>query len=376
MKKRVGIITLYHNSQNYGGLLQAYALVKILKLKGYDAEQIDFDNQRKDLLTQIKIFIKKSFDKKEKNFINEEKEEFLKQRKSAIKYFREEHIPHSKNVYTYDNLDKLNSIYDIFICGSDQIWNYYRSSAYYLTFVKDNKIKFSYAAGMSNINMNKKDLKWTFNALSRLDGVSVREKETKNNFFKLNKDIRIVLDPTLLISEVDWRKISLKPNIKEKYLLCYFLSPNSRIRELATDFAQINNYRVVTIPYINKSCYFVDDIYGDIKLSEVDPLLLLGLIDNAEVIFTDSFHVSLFSLLFKKELYCFSRIDYPEMDVRIDNLFELFEVDNSIINISSSSLENKIFKRAPLSYSKKCQKLEKMKINSNIFLEEMLNITK
>lgn len=376
MKKRVGIITLYHNSQNYGGLLQAYALVKILKLKGYDAEQIDFDNQRKDLLTQIKIFIKKSFDKKEKNFINEEKEEFLKQRKSAIKYFREEHIPHSKNVYTYDNLDKLNSIYDIFICGSDQIWNYYRSSAYYLTFVKDNKIKFSYAAGMSNINMNKKDLKWTFNALSRLDGVSVREKETKNNFFKLNKDIRIVLDPTLLISEVDWRKISLKPNIKEKYLLCYFLSPNSRIRELATDFAQINNYRVVTIPYINKSCYFVDDIYGDIKLSEVDPLLLLGLIDNAEVIFTDSFHVSLFSLLFKKELYCFSRIDYPEMDVRIDNLFELFEVDNSIINISSSALENKIFKRAPLSYSKKCQKLEKMKINSNIFLEEMLNITK
>ncbi len=376
MKKRVGIITLYHNSQNYGGLLQAYALVKILKLKGYDAEQIDFDNQRKDLLTQIKIFIKKSFDKKEKNFINEEKEEFLKQRKSAIKYFREEHIPHSKNVYTYDNLDKLNSIYDIFICGSDQIWNYYRSSAYYLTFVKDNKIKFSYAAGMSNINMNKKDLKWTFNALSRLDGVSVREKETKNNFLKLNKDIRIVLDPTLLISEVDWRKISLKPNIKEKYLLCYFLSPNSRIRELATDFAQINNYRVVTIPYINKSCYFVDDIYGDIKLSEVDPLLLLGLIDNAEVIFTDSFHVSLFSLLFKKELYCFSRIDYPEMDVRIDNLFELFEVDNSIINISSSSLENKIFKRAPLSYSKKCQKLEKMKINSNIFLEEMLNITK
>ncbi len=367
---------MYHNSQNYGGLLQAYALVKILKLKGYDAEQIDFDNQRKDLLTQIKIFIKKSFDKKEKNFINEEKEEFLKQRKSAIKYFREEHIPHSKNVYTYDNLDKLNSIYDIFICGSDQIWNYYRSSAYYLTFVKDNKIKFSYAAGMSNINMNKKDLKWTFNALSRLDGVSVREKETKNNFFKLNKDIRIVLDPTLLISEVDWRKISLKPNIKEKYLLCYFLSPNSRIRELATDFAQINNYRVVTIPYINKSCYFVDDIYGDIKLSEVDPLLLLGLIDNAEVIFTDSFHVSLFSLLFKKELYCFSRIDYPEMDVRIDNLFELFEVDNSIINISSSSLENKIFKRAPLSYSKKCQKLEKMKINSNIFLEEMLNITK
>ena len=74
MKKRVGIITLYHNSQNYGGLLQAYALVKILKLKGYDAEQIDFDNQRKDLLTQIKIFIKKSFDKKEKNFINEQEE--------------------------------------------------------------------------------------------------------------------------------------------------------------------------------------------------------------------------------------------------------------------------------------------------------------
>ena len=131
----IGIVTLYHDSTNYGGNLQAYALCAVLTKQGYKAEQICFsihDVSLKDrfsvkstkevilsLLRRVKRFLKKPFLKKEAIHDN-----FSSIRRKSFYHFNHDLIPHSDKVYSQLDIAEALDIYDMFITGSDQVWNF------------------------------------------------------------------------------------------------------------------------------------------------------------------------------------------------------------------------------------------------------------
>lgn len=372
MNNKIGIITLYHNSQNYGGLLQAYAMTRYLNDMGYLAEQIDFDNARNDFMTFLKRKIKriKSVDKLDG--IDLEISQCLKTRRKCLKRYRE-NIPHSDKVYNYKNIKTSNKIYDVFICGSDQIWNYKRSDVYFLNFVNKEKIKFSYSAGMSNVLLNRKEKKWINKVLEKMDGISVREKESIDILCEKKKEILVTVDPTLLLKKEEWRAIEKKPDNKVKYMLCYFLSPNESVRRMAQKYAKTNNLEVINVPFLNKDNIDIDRKFGDVRLIELDPFELLGYIDDAEIIVTDSFHVTLFSCLFDKNVHTFSRPEHPEMSARITNLLYLFGRKEDLIRTGIGEEQGMELLKVK-SQNGNLQELEENKLVSKQYIQKMLEI--
>ena len=133
VRKRVGILTMYYDSANYGGLLQAYALVRYLNARGYDSKQICYDfskitininkpsnKQKSHAILRLKKIVKKTLNECD-NAIHG-LTDLKKLRKNACKDFRDS-IPHTKEVYSVDTLKRTNEDFDVFITGSDQVWN-------------------------------------------------------------------------------------------------------------------------------------------------------------------------------------------------------------------------------------------------------------
>ena len=161
--KRIGVITLYHKSTNYGGNLQAYALCEALLKQGYEAEQICYSCEQgsKSIFKRLfsggvaaflqkciryaKRIVRYPFVCKEVKKLN-----FYSRRSVAFSHFNQNVIPHGEKVYNSTSISECVTHYDCFATGSDQVWNFdWYSSAYFLDFVPSSKTKFSYAASIS-----------------------------------------------------------------------------------------------------------------------------------------------------------------------------------------------------------------------------------
>ena len=193
--KKIGIITFYHNSCNFGGNLQAYALCAFCNQNGYEAEQIAFIEKKQtperiSVFDRVKrlgirfplvcakhILRKMSFERAEIKR-EEKKYNVVARKKAAFENFNKNIIPHSKKVYYRDTVHQCAEDYDVFISGSDQIWNtglYVHE--YYLNFVPDYKKKIAYAPSIT-VNAIPEEKKATIHQyLDRYDAISVRECE-------------------------------------------------------------------------------------------------------------------------------------------------------------------------------------------------------
>lgn len=365
--KKIGIITLYYKNRNYGGLLQSYALVKFLEKNGYEAKQISFEknlNQNKktktrriiDLIEEIgliglikkiyyKIKLKISFkliSKKYRKIIVE------KIAKRNIKFEEFELcIPHTK-VVTEKDIGEINNMFDTFICGSDQIWKPgVNCPEYFLKFVKKDKTKISYAASIGRSNLAKEDLKYIINSVKELDAISLREEEAVNEFKQQNINAALVLDPTLLLDKDDWSAFAEEYKIDGKYIFCYFLGTSKKQRKMIEEFAKKKALKIVTMPFMSKIPSKNDIKFGDEKLYEISPKQLVYVIKNAEYIFTDSFHISVFSGIFEKNFFVFEREEEKTMNGRIVNLLKLYNANGRLIktidNIDSIPMYQNIF---------------------------------
>lgn len=349
--KKIGIITLYYNNRNYGGLLQSYALTKFLENQGLDAYQIAFNRDSKknkpkfkrliNLIAEVGIIglIKKIYYKikikityllipnNQKNKIQES----IKKRNEILKKF-EKSVKHTE-VLSSENIGKLNNFFDTFICGSDQIWKPgVNCDEFFLKFVPNKKNKFSYAASIGRTRLAKSDLKKILDSVKELNYVSLREEESVRLFKKNNIDCSLVLDPTLLLDKKDWLKFSKEYKINGEYIFCYFLGVSRAQRKMVTSFAKNNNLKIVTLPFLSNIPTDIDINFGDEKLYDVSPENFVYLIKNAKYVFTDSFHVSVFSGIFKKNFFVFERKEEKTMNGRIINLLKLFNAQERFIN--------------------------------------------
>ena len=364
---KIGICTMYYNNFNYGANLQAYALRKSVSNMGWEAEIISYYDNTKChmLLSRVKHSLNKRTAVSHGVAI----------RKAAIKPFNHS-IPHSK-LYFRNTIEHANKQYNIFITGSDQVWNPDWINTYMsLDFVDKSKRTIAYAASTGKIHFDKWQQEKLERALSNTEYISVREKESIPALQKLtDKKIEYVLDPTLLLTREEWDAICSDRIIPEEYMFCYFLNGNENLRKVALAFAKSRGLKIATLPFLNTAYRSVDDGFGDYALFDISPEDFLSLIRNAEFVITDSFHGAVFSHLFERQFIVSSECG-NEMGCRPQSLTELFGTEDRYINDYEKVSLNKLLAFAGDQMKMDKNRYEMMRIKSIGFLKEALGYNK
>lgn len=376
---KIGIVTHYYNSENYGGNLQAYALCRVIQKLGYDVEQISYNkldagtNKVKKIKRISKRFLK-ILKKRIKRPISPKYEQQIAKRKQAILHFNKNIVPHSEIIYNSETIKTANRNYDVFITGSDQVWHPLAvCPVYLLEFVGEGKYKFSYAASIAKDELSEQEKKVYKTALRKFDNISVREEKASEILGELlDEKPSIVLDPTLLLTKEDWDDIASASLIKEKYLFCYFLGNNKISRKLAEEYARKHHLKLVTMPYLHEECRNCDKNFGDEQMIDVSPEQFISLIKYADCIFTDSFHACVFSAIYKKDLFAFRRNHSNSMASRIYTFTKLFGIEERFCDTDEKETIQYIDSIEPINYAKSSRLFEQEKYNSIEFLKSNL----
>lgn len=320
--KRIGIITL-NGYFNYGNRLQNYALQEVLKSLGVDVETILVDTRTNDKDMTFKELIKKIITILW-NWLNRKKFEKLRiERVTRFKEFSDEYIKETKFCISNHNIpEDLTHNYDYFVTGSDQVWNplyIQNSSIYFLVFAPPNKrIAYAPSFGISHIpNIYLEDYKrW----ISEMASLSIRE-ETGGDIIRslTGREAIVLVDPTLLLTKEKWLEISKESVYKPKrnYLLTYFLGEQTEDSEnMIKEASEVNELTIINLSDVK-----------DEKRYSVDPREFIDYIDSSSVLFTDSFHGCVFSILLEKPFVVFERSGLTSsMTSRIDTLLSTFQL--------------------------------------------------
>lgn len=384
---KIGIVTHYYKSKNYGGNLQAYALCKAIERFGIKVEQLCVFSENKkadkvpiqkkkctlrDVKIAFHIFAYKTLT------LNRSRNagKLIHRRRNAILFFNQKIVPHSIDCYTEANIEESVKKYDAFITGSDMVWNPDSfSSIFILDFVPDETPKFSYAPslGVSELNDNEREVFHNF--LKTYQDVSVREQNAVSLLNELSPvPVEWVLDPTLLLEREEWDEIGSGRIIEEPYLFCYFLGSNTGSRKAAQDYARKHNLKLVTIPYLLGTYRSCDWKFGDVQLSDISPADFISLICYSEVVFTDSFHACVFSFLYHRDMYAFRRDAEDKWGSRIQSFLELLDCLPQYCNTDEKEHLEYIESLPKIDYSVPFQELERMKKSSMEYLQRNLKL--
>lgn len=341
----IGIITWF-SYENYGTKLQAFALQKYLKELGNDVEIINFippeiyslNQKHASLLDKIKSQPKKY---KAKNIFKKYNKE-ITFRHRKMDSFIENNCNLTKKIEDDDCFINICNSFDLLICGSDQIWNPNLYHKYYfadLENIRTPKISYAPSLGVNEINSEvEPNLK---QSLKKFSFVTVRE-DTGANLLRniTNKDVTVVLDPTLLLSKNIWIKYAKNEfSSLDNYVLCYFLSDNKNHWRAVSRFAKSHDLQLIIIPQEANSYKQSAKIYPEAGVED-----FLGLILNATYVITDSFHGTVFSLIFQKQFYTFERFKenkYSSQNSRIKNLLEKVSLYSRLIEFNQKKIEEK-----------------------------------
>ena len=325
---KIGILTHYYKSTNYGGNLQAYALAKFLCDRGFDAEQICY-KRINDLLFGNRSCPQNIFITFAKQAVNWIRKWNINKRNMYIRQFNQDEIPHSRTVYTKDTLHALGDKYDLLIVGSDQVWHPKAVCDAYLLKFQTNAKRIAYAASFAVDFIEPEIADYYRDCLKQFNAISVRESEGQALVKRIcGRNADLVLDPTLLLAKSDWETIIEPANIGSDYIFCYFLGNSMKQRSIAQQFADKIHLPIVNLPYLNGRNN-VDRQFGKYRLFDVSPCRLLYLIQNAKFVFTDSFHATVFSILFGTRFFTFER---NGMSSRLRTLTDIFNLQAHFCN--------------------------------------------
>lgn len=352
---RIGIITIV-KVNNYGAELQAFALEKELQRLGFDAEIIDYlyyKNWRYKDSKLSKAFLKQNNKQKILYWIKYRLINFsidcvcpffnkaIKQRIQRFAAFHKKNTKFSKEFTSMPDLYKNYPQYDIYMVGSDQVWNPFTSSSiepYFLTFASKDKKKIAYASSFGVSSIPELLEKQYSKLLNNLDHISVREQSGVNLVKQLiNKDAKLVLDPTLLLNKTEWSKVmNPYPKMPTKYILIYQLSDSQAIVNLALRIGKEYNLKVYRIC---KRAYANTQNKGIINILDAGPAEFLSLIHNATYVITNSFHGTAFSINFNIPFYSIISAKKTN-NSRLESLLNVTQLNSRLIkdNVVTDSI--------------------------------------
>lgn len=320
-----------HEVYNHGASLQEYALLAFLKSLGHDAETIHY---KPDYLSNHFNLWRVSNPRYEKNIILKIAYLILKlperlrvlKRKKNFDEFSIKFIKSTVKLYkTNGDLKKDLPEAEVFICGSDQIWNSFfpngKDPSFYLDFVPNNKLKISYAASFA-IDKLKDDIKgFVKEKVSRLDHISTREPSGIDILIDLGIDRATqVLDPVFLLAPEDWKKLSA-PKKEENYIFVYDCDSDPLIQSFAAKMKEKYKCKIITVNSNIK--------YADMDYSLEGPDVFLSLIEHAKFVISNSFHAVAFSIIFKKQFTVFNR--FEKINTRMRDVVRLLEIPEVLI---------------------------------------------
>lgn len=330
---KIATIT-FHHAHNHGSMLQTYALQQFICKLGKQAGAsidytiIDYDTDvQRELYSIFKshITIKTII----KNFIACLHYKKLKQRHIKFESFLHKYCQLSQRYTTSQELMTNTPIADVYISGSDQLWNVRSqdfSDVYYLSFVKEGK-RISYAAsfGPLKIQWGKYDAAKYTSLLSNYDAISVREEGSAVNIkYLTGHQPEIHLDPTFMLTATEWRKIQSNANYKNgKYILLYCLEPSKTQLKMAKAISKKLNLPIVVLRYNNTNDWFNSFVHK----YDAGPTDFLSYIDHAALVLSSSFHGTAFSLIYHKPFYVFNGLT----DNRINSILKKTELEERSI---------------------------------------------
>ncbi|MGN1139132.1 MAG: polysaccharide pyruvyl transferase family protein [Ruminococcus sp.] len=380
--KNVAILTIFNNNNNYGGVLQAFALHKKVKELGYNADVLYYVNGKnpvypsaKEQLKQygVKDILKKVTEKAQAKIFNGKVNNIFVNRAVLFDKFRKEHIS-TNGPFDDSTLVKSRDRYFAYISGSDQIWNPNAArEGFLLSMIDDNHRKIAYAASIGRSVLSAHESEVMIPLIKRYDSVSVREKTAQKLLAQKGvENVKTVLDPTLILDKREWQNLCVPVEKKRKYVLCYFFSENRKYREEIDGYCKKNDLDLYYIPYANQ-CYIHGDHKGKgIKQENVGPVEFLSLINNAEAVFTDSFHGTVFSIIFNKNFVVYERDKKSHSSSKNSRIYDLLGavgLDNRLY--SGKGLEQ-YFSRN-IDFKAVEDKLQELRKGSIEFLEDALN---
>lgn len=368
-KQRIGILT-FHNSYNCGSMLQTYALQKKLKKMNLDSEIIDFANDGQRRVYSI-FSQEKNLKSKVKNFIIFFHKKQIEKNNLSYELFKKENFILSKN--TYSECEELDdTAYKIIITGSDQVWNITiedGDDAYFLPWVKKaKKVAYAPSFGAKNIMINTNELEKYRVMLKDFSNLSIREQNGKKWIKELiEREIPVLLDPTLLLSSDDYEEI-LDHNIRlpEKYIFYYSPGFNKNINKLVKKISK--KYNLPVICFNAKNFYIKMMNFSSFQLPHLEnPSIYLTLIKNASLVITTSFHGTIFSTIFKKNFWTIKNGEMFRDDDRVKTLMQTLSLEDRLISIE---FDQEFDYLQTKNYDTFNEKLEKEKIVSIRYLED------
>lgn len=311
--KKIGIITL-HFYENFGSVLQAYSLYKKVK-ELHSAAEVSLINYIPDGAQYT-------------YFSGQELLGRYEEKRKLFDAFRCDELGVDEEPLNFGNLSELDS-FDYLITGSDQIWNpeiTHLDPAYFLDFADDKTVKISYAASLAVSSSHSQLSDNIFREyLPEFDFISIREK-VHEEYIQSFADVRVetVVDPTLLLARDEYDPIIPKTTLcDEKYILFYFLTHDPNAIDIANMMARKYGYKLIH--------YFADmpkRLFHDNsdEFSFTGPEEFLWYVKNAELVFTNSFHGTVFSILFEKPFYTYTA--KREMLSRVIYLTEMLGLES------------------------------------------------
>lgn len=303
-----------HNVYNYGASLQAYALMHYLENTGHDVEIIDYLPDYKKVYNFTKVPQKGKmakmirimpFLKRLLALIHNRKTIRLLPKKKYFDSFTRNYLHLTSRQYNdYRDLEKNPPYADLFIAGSDQIWNTAHGNgidpAFYCLFekIKDKCITYSASFGISQIPSEHED--FVRQSLRHFRAISVREKTGADIIARYGIESQIVVDPVFLLRKKEWMDLCKKDLSGDRYLLLYDFKLNDpEVEKVARKVAEERCLKIYSIYSTPK--------YADRFLKKVGPIEFLELVKGADFVVSTSFHATAFSVLFEKDFYTFAQ---------------------------------------------------------------------
>ena len=388
--KKIGILTTYY-SENYGAALQAYALQKALESMNCDVELIRYRNlhttryildahkesiRREPFFHMVK---RRAKNLKVKLIGTGIRTEDRQVRKAAFDRFIAQFLRCGKEQFSSPEEFKTfaassEAEYDLYICGSDQVWNpqvHHFDPVYLLDFQSRAK-RVSYAPSIAVNKLSDAETKRLAASVGKLDQISVREKDavTLLSPHLPKKQVRLVADPTFLLNREAWQSLASNTHLPESYILVYMLEYNSFPKDavrMINDYARTHHTQIICLPYTK--IRFGRGIKAEMRY-DVAPNDFIALLVHAKCVFTNSFHATALSINNNKEFYVFLQSSEKiNIQSRIHNLLETFHLQKRGIHSASDYYGN----TQAIQYDEANEKIEELRQDGFAYLKTCLD---
>jgi len=347
--EKIGILT-FHASTNYGAFLQTYALSTILKRRGYDVKIINLELENRSLSTKTMVFYYWSYLK--------------------FKYARERFLNLTQKYRSSQDIKNNLPDCDLYIVGSDQVWNPKITkslySAFFFDFLPSNKKRISYAASFG-------EAKWPYDEdktqeifcyLKNFNAISVRESSAVNlcrEYLKL--DATQVLDPTLLLKDYS-EILGNKPILRQNKVVIFKFNKGKKLLQFIKDFKKIVNQDDIIV--LRAFLGIFSRYFKNIPAPSVKQWIRQ--IATSSLVITDSFHGVCFAILFHKQFIVIPA--HADRFTRIESLLEQLGLQDRIFHSYQEILSDTRWKSL-INYTDVDNKLSAKRDESLIFIDKL-----